>query len=256
VVGAVGDEPRPELSGPEALERLLVGRRGRREFAPVRRGFLQQRHPGGGPAALASFVGARRTRALNIYLLVHSLASTPPWDVGFRTRQLSTALGMPDTAASRVSVTRSLNWLEEVRLIRSEKDGSLRRVVLLDETASGRPYAHPARSRQPDYFKLPYAYWLEGWFQKLSLPAIAVLLIGLSLDKSFLLPLDNGARWYGVSRDTLRRGIRELIRADLLTFHVKWKRAPNSPTGTAEERRYVLKGPFAVTGAPDEPRSR
>lgn len=199
---------------------------------------------------MAAFVAHRRKRALNLYLLIHSLASTEPWDVALRSRRWAAALGMPDTAASRVAISRASKWLEENRLIRSEKEGSLRRIYLLDETGSGAPYAHPARSKTPDYFKLPYAYWYEGWHENLSLPAITVLLIGLSLESSFLLPHEASARWYGVSKDTIRRGIRDLVELELVTFHSRLKRAPNSPTGAAEERRYVLKGPFAHTRRP------
>jgi DNA-binding transcriptional ArsR family regulator len=142
-------------------------------------------------------------------------------------------------------VNQALRWLEGARLIRSERDGTHRRSYLLDEGGSGAAYCHPARSDRPDYFKLPYTYWQYGWHDRLSLPATSVLLIALSLDRGFVLPLDAGARWYGISRDTLRRGLRELKAEGVLTFSSRVKQAPRSPTGRTEERRYTLQGAFA-----------
>lgn len=229
----------------ETVERLLARRGGRREFVPLRRTFVQARAEGGGAAPLAAFVAGRQRRSLDLYLLIHALASTEPWDVAPGWRTWAAALGMPETSASQVSISKALRWLERTRLIRSERDGTRRRSYLLDESGSGAGYRHPARTDRPDYFKLPYAYWRHGWHERLSLPATSVLLIALSLGRTFVLPLDSGARWYGISRDTLRRGLRELTREGVLTFSSRLKQAPRSPTGKAEERRYALHGAFA-----------
>jgi DNA-binding transcriptional ArsR family regulator len=229
-----------------AIERLLDARGGRRDFVPVRRTFLQVRAAGGGAAPLAAFVTDRRKRALELYLLIHALASTEPWDVASGWQAWAAALGMPETAASQVSVSKTLGWLERVKLIRRVKDGRRRRIYLLDESGSGAECRHPARSRAPDYFKLPYAYWREGWHARLDLPATSVLLTALSLRSTFVLPLDNGASWYGISRDTLRRGLRGLTDAGLVTFRSRFKQTLKSPTGATEERRYTLQGSFAA----------
>lgn len=241
---------------PDVIKRLIDARRGRREFVPIRRSFVQDRRAGGGPAPLSTFVTGRRRRALNLYLLVHSLASTEPWDVALRSWAWALALGMPDTPASRASISRTTTWLDANGLTRSKRDGTLRRIYLLDESGSGSPYTHPARTRSPDYFKLPYAYWTEQWHNRLTLPGTAVLLIGLSLGTSFVLPLENGSRWYGISRDSLRRGIRELVDLELMSYRTRFKRAPNAPTGATEERRYSLQGPFARAPSPARRTSR
>jgi hypothetical protein len=47
----------------EAVEALLE--RSGREFVPVRRSFVQDRAPGGGPSPPAAFVTGRRRRALD-----------------------------------------------------------------------------------------------------------------------------------------------------------------------------------------------
>jgi hypothetical protein len=239
------DEGKADL--PAAV--LLAERGGRRNFVPVARGFLQRRGAGGGAGPLALFVASHRRRALDLYLLAHALTTNPPHDIALPARVWAAALGLPESASVRVSVSDSWSWLEHQRLIRSERDGKLRRVFLLDETGSGEPYMHGlASERKPDYFKLPYAYWREGWHERLELPALVVLLIALSLRQPFKLPQGRGGQWYGISRDTVRRGIVDLRRHDLLTVRVAWRRTQNSPTGATEERRYTLTGPFAELG--------
>lgn len=235
------------VSSPEqadVLGALLHGRGGRRTFVPIDRAFVQQRSRGGGAGPLASFVSARRKRALDLWLLAHALASTDPWDVALPAWVWARALGMPDTASSRVFISQSWTWLEHQRLIRSERDGVMRRVYLLDDGGRGSAYTHGRETEQLDYFKLPHHYWLDGWNARLSLAGTAVLLIALSLPKTFILPQEHGARWYGLSRDTIRRGLAELIKAELLSVRITHKRAPLSPTGATQQRRYALREPF------------
>ncbi len=237
-----------ELTGNPVAKMLLTERGGRRDFVPLARAFLQMRRRGGGAGPLSWFVKARRRRALELYLLAHAVASVEPYDVALPARVWALALGLPDTASSRVFVSSSWTWLEQHGLLRTERDGRLRRVWLLEETGSGAPYAHgsAAKRERLDYFKLPHAFWLEGWNERLSLPAIAVLLIALSLPNTFSLPHERAGEWYGLSRDTIRRGVAELRRHELLAMRATWKATPLSPTGAAEDRRYTLTGSFAA----------
>jgi hypothetical protein len=227
---------------------LLEERGGRRDFVPVARAFLQTRRRGGGAGPLSWFVKAHRQRALELYLLAHAIASVEPYDVALPARLWALALGLPETPSSRVFVSGSFTWLEQHRLLRTERDGRLRRVWLLEETGSGAPYAHGSSSegKSLDYFKLPHAFWTEGWSECLSLPAIAVLLVALSLPSTFTLPHERGSEWYGISRDTIRRGVSELRRHELLTMRTTWRATALSPTGATEERRYTLTGSFAA----------
>lgn len=226
---------------------LLARRGGHRNFVPLSRSFLQERRAGGGAASLSSFVKARRKRALNLYLLCHAFASTEPYDVALSARTWALALGLEPTPSSRVFVSGTFSWLEKNNLVRTQRDGQARRVWLLDESGSGAPYVHDAGDEKArlDYFKLPYVFWFEGWDARLDLSAIAVLLIALSLPSTFSLPQERGGEWYGVSRDTIRRGIRTLHSEKLLSIRSIVTTAPQSPTGRTEQRRYKLAGPFA-----------
>jgi len=248
----VGDEH----TGSSVAITLLTERGGRRNFVPLARGFLQKRVRGGGAGPLSWFVTSHRHRALQLYLLAHALASTDPYDVAMPARTWAAALGLPDSASSRVSLSDSWTWLEHHQLIRTSRDGRLRRIWLLDDTGSGTPYTHSGeKTFKPDYFKLPYAFWLEGWNERLDLPAKAVLLIALSLRQSFSLPHARGGQWYGISRDTIRRGVEQLREHELLTMRVAWKATLRSPTGATEERLYTLTGPFAPQRRRAKPRT-
>jgi hypothetical protein len=234
----------------QTLEALLRGRRVRRTFVPISRSFLQEPRPGGGPGPLAEFVRARRKRALDLYLLIHAIASAPPYDVALSAGVWARALGMPSSRASATQVSTTLTWLEAQQLIESSRVGRARRVVLLADDGSGRPYVHPARERaerRVGYFKVPFHYWLGRWHVSLDLPATAVLLIALSLPAQFILPQHHGAKWYGVSRDTIRRGLRTLQDMGLITYTVKRKTAPLAPSGITRDRIYRLTEPFAAT---------
>lgn len=92
--------------------------------------------------------------------------------------------------------------------------------------------------------KIPLEYWREGWHEKLSMPAKAVLLIALSLDDGFLLPIEKAKDWYALSRDTVQRGLAELQDHQLLAKTVEFKPTPLTPLGYTEQRRYTLQPPF------------
>jgi hypothetical protein len=190
----------------------------------------------------------RRTRALDLYLLAHAVSSAPPYDVAFPAAVWGRALGLSELSSADALVSKSWSWLEEQGLIRSERDGRLRRITLLQEDGSRRPYRHPGEQgaeRRGHYFKLPYAYWRGNFPNRISLPAKAVLLIALSLREGFLLPTERGEEWYGLSRDSVRRGLRELRLLSLLDMREVRKPAPLLAQGWTLERRYSLRPPFA-----------
>lgn len=229
----------------DTVEALL--QRSGREDVPLRRSFVQLRSRGGGAGPLAAFVRQRRGRALDLYLLVHAVASAPPYDATFPAAVWARALGLSDYSSSETLVSKSWTWLEQQELISTRRRGRLREVILLYEDGSGRPYRHPGEQGAEDrghYFKVPYAYWRGNFQNRISLPAKAVLLIALSLRDDFILPTERGAQWYGLSRDTVRKGLRDLRLLGLLSVREVRKEAPLSAHGYTLERHYSLQGPF------------
>lgn len=132
-------------------------------------------------------------------------------------------------------------------------------MTLLREDGSGCDYTHPGEEgRDPSkdrYFQLPVAYWVdadEQWSSTLSLPAKAMLLIGLSLQPGFVLPVEKARLWYGISADTAQRGFAELVKRGALTRTRTPKKAPLAPQGFTFEHRHTLQGPFSVERDPTE----
>lgn len=145
-------------------------------------------------------------------------------------------------------ISKHWTWLEEQRLIASRRSGRFRQVTLLKEDGSGLAYSHPGK--EGNYFKLPYDYWRGNFQNRMGLPAKAVLLIALSLRDEFILPTKQGADWYGLSRDTVRKGLRTLRLLGVLEMTEEPKKAPLAPLGFTMERRYTLKTPFCLDPAP------
>jgi DNA-binding transcriptional ArsR family regulator len=230
----------------------LLERSGR-DALPLRRSFVQIRQRGGGPGPLSAFVQGRRGLALDLYLLGRAVASQEPFDVAMPADVWIRALGLSSASGAGSTISKSWSWLEAQRLITSSRRGRLREVRFLREDGSGRPYRHPGRDEEArgDYFKLPYAYWEGNYPGRLGLPAKALLLIALSLGEDFWLPRERGASWYGLSRDTVSRGLSTLLRLGLLDVRVEYKKAPLAPRGIAEQRRYMLRPPFGPGFTPE-----
>jgi hypothetical protein len=226
--------------------------RSNRTDVPIRRSFVQLPVRGGGAGPLAGFVHDRRVRALDLYLLVHAVASAPPFKASFPAAVWVRALGLAANSSSETLVSRTWTWLEQHQLIESQRVGRKREITLLREDGSGDPYRHPGEQGAADrghYFKLPYAYWEGNFHNRLSMPAKAILLIALSLQDDFILPTERGREWYGLSRDTVRKGLRDLRVPGLLTMREETKLAPLTALGYTKQRRYSLKVPFGVVAS-------
>ena len=237
----------------EAIQALLE--RSGRTFVPVRRELLQTREgrKTGGPT---SQLGKRET-ALDLYLLLHALASREPWDAALSARVWARLAGAPENASGTTLVSRQWSWLEDQKLVRTSRTGRTRRVVLLREDGSGRPYTHPGAATadtpaEGDYFRFPHAYWRSGWDARLSLAGKLVLLIACSLRDPFILPVEHAAQWYGVSANRVHRGLSELRTVGLLQMRVTSRPAPLTDRGVTFERHYTLRAPMRMISEPED----
>lgn len=77
-----------------------------------------------------------------------------------------------------------------------------------------------------------------------------LLLIALSLDDDFALPIERARSWYGISPDTVQRGLAELEKANLLDVNVQYRTEPLAPAGYTQDRRFTLKAPFGPLRRP------
>lgn len=226
----------------------LLKKSKRQGTVPVHNCFLQT---GKGrsvtPGPLAAFVSAGRQTALDLYLLGLLLASGKPYNVAQPSGVWSRILGVgtPETAASTIS--KQWKWLEEQKLIaRAGRRGQYAEIVMLREDGSGDPYVPGLRGG--NWFHVPFEYWTDHWFGKLSLPAKAVLLIGLSLLDDFVLPETKAPAWYGISPDTAGRGLRALREHGLLKVRRLQKPSEGAPRGFTVQHHYTLAPPFGPRG--------
>ncbi|MFJ5658657.1 hypothetical protein ACIQD5_35670 [Streptomyces microflavus] len=213
----------------ESIEYLLGRSQRQGNTFPIRREFIQARvegrlgEPTTGPGPLSKLL--RAPHALELLLLVYAVTTGGDFGVTERSQLWARAAGiymLPDRNAS-VAVSRQWQHLEKLGLIKRRQHGRFKRIVKLRECGLGGgrlsvAYSTPTGVKGDVYFRVPFAYWREGWHQKLDMPGKAVLLAAMSRRReTFTLPQDTrGARALGLSRHTVTRGIEELLSHELL----------------------------------------
>lgn len=170
---------------------------------------------------------------------------------------LARALGvpLPDTKSAKSAISKAWLRLERYGLIERDRRKRLAVVTLLREDGKRSGYTHPGEVKDR-YLKLTNKFWQEGpadtvdrhWYEILTLPELAVLLIALTLGDGFRLPFEKAPEWYGVSADTVARGVHGLEKRGLLTIDKLFKIAPLSAVGYTAEHRYTLQPPFGPKG--------
>jgi hypothetical protein len=251
----MNSQPLNESPATEAETRAALLERSVRSFTPINKLFVQaprgseSRH---GP--LSWFVRGRDLRALQAYLLIMGVNSSGAGEHGWSTtlpikvwaRAFDTTRHATDASAA-TAVSKVLTRLEKRHLIERGRRGRSReiRVTLLREDGTGEPYTRPGKANGDRFLKLPHAFWTDGWYEKLDLPATAMLLVALHEKPGFELPTEFVPEWYGWSADTAERGFKTLRDLGLLQVYTRSKKAPLSPTGLTEVNQYYLLGPFA-----------
>jgi DNA-binding transcriptional ArsR family regulator len=241
ITPAKNDDP----ATPSSTRDGLIGDQTRRGPS-IRSAFLQQRGGARTPGPLSQFVEERRLFALQLYLFFHCLARADPWDVRLPAAVWARALNRTNKGAES-TVSRSWTWLADKNLVATERKKRVVSATLKLEDGSGGDYA-----RSTDFFQLPLAFFRDEWHTKLKLPGTAVLLI--ALDKSwrkpwFELRTEPQSKWYGMSPDTLQRGLDELREAGLMQIHRRQVHDARARLGTTPVNEYRLLGSFATRGS-------
>lgn len=226
------------------------------------RGYTQIRHilvqlPDTAPkraSVLGEIVHERKHRALLLYIL---LLTAWPWlhdrrdplEAKVWIRALD-AKDVPDSpgATTWSASTLSRAWADLIKLglVLTNREGRVLRVKPRREDGDA-DYEFPQgrRDRWNAYFALPDAFWRDGWFAKLSLPALAMLLVIAKETNSkdeVWLTYDNCEEWYGIRSKSAQKGITELMGVGLLHRRTEMKKAPLSPTGRTTRSWYSLTG--------------
>lgn len=260
---AVPAQAIPTVTAADTVDAIVSASK-RQRFFPLRLEFLRKTVEGEiVPGPFPRLVNAGDRRALLLYLLLVTKVSAEPWDSTLPATVWARALGLPLPESKTARSTISKIWLRLERhgLVIRRRQRRLANVSLLREDGSGKEYTNPGDARDR-YLRVPLALWQEGpqssterWYQVFTLPELAVLIIARSLSDDFPLPQEKGPEWYGISADTISRGLTGLKNHDLLFVNKTLKQAPLSPVGYTEEKRYTLLQPFGPVGPKRAPRS-
>lgn len=206
-------------------------------------------------APLSRLVSAQDHRGLLLFLMLLTKASTEPWESTLAASVWARALGIELPTGKTASSTISKTWLrlERLKLVERSRDGRWASVKLKREDGSGDPYSLPAEAKER-YVQIPCALWTTGpsaakrWYEVLSLPELAVLLIARSRGDRFTLRTEKAPEYFGFSADSLTRGLNGLTAYGLLKMTEIYNLQPLSPIGYSAERRYTLQKPFGPVG--------
>jgi hypothetical protein len=212
--------------------------------APIRRALLQAPGKRNTPGPMHQFVSGRRDLALDLYLLLHCGAAAAPFDVVMPAMAWARALNRPQTLTSETTVSKNWTWLEEHQLVRSERSQRLRKVYLLKEDGSGAEYVRPSAGDGHGYFSLPFEFFTDRWHERLTLRAKATLLICLAQQPPFELRTEHATHRYGLSPDSMQRGLDELREHHLLSTIADYRVAPRARLGFTQVHLHRLKKPF------------
>ena len=204
------------------------------------------------PGPLADLVANRQEKALDLLLLVYAVTVRESFDTAHWSTTWARAInGSYDTQSASAQVSRLWRQLEEHQLIVRIQSGRKVSVTKLREDGAGRPYTRPTGSETGRlgeiYFRLPYDYWRDGWNNRLTLPAKALLLIAMSRrdPKEFTLAEHWTSQWYGISEATVTRG-RMKLEAEGIISVAREEQVPDlrEMHGFGKRVYYKLEAPF------------
>lgn len=206
------------------------------------------------PSVLGPMVTDRKRRSLQLYLL---LLTAWPW-----LEAMEPPLLPAETWARALRTDRGRHWtptnisaawsdLERRGLV--ERRRHARGVEVIPRREDGKAaYTKPGlieSNRRETYFILPGEFWSEEWFERLTMPGLAMLLIiaaETSIKEEVWLSNDHAAQWYGLSPRSVEAGIEDLRKHELLIDRTEWVKAPLSAIGATKRHWYSLTGPFST----------
>lgn len=232
----------------ETIDCLLD--RTKRPFVPIDKMFVQM--PRGsvkrkGP--LATFVKNGDLRGLKAYLLIVASASSADengeWHTTLSLQAWARAFGCFEQASEQSAKTAAgkiFARLEKRGLIKRMHEGGKRdvRVQLLAQDGSGQDYQRP----KTGFLRLSHEFWKSKLDERISLPALAMLLVILGERQPCELPSERMPDWYGWSADTAERGFHELVHLGIINKQSRSKKTPLSPTGFTKVNEYSVLPPY------------
>lgn len=220
-------------------------------YLVIRQHFVQFDSSRARPGALSTIVSDRKHRALVLYLLLLTvwpyLRSRKPFSSAVWIRALTSKDG---PQWNRSELSKAWTQLVTLGLVEREREGRLSRIHPMREDANGL-YVPPSGAKKTwseAYFTIPGEFWSDEWFAKLNLAELAVLLIvakETTTSDEMYVTEERVRDWYGISPNTLRKGVRGLEQKGLLKRRPERRKAPLTPLGYTIRWWYSLTGPFS-----------
>lgn len=228
--------PPPASTRNDAVDAALA-RSKRRRGVPIRNSFIQIDR---GPGPLADLVSRRQHNALELYLTLLMLGTSARDDhsVSLPAVVWGRVIGLEDATVGP-SMSRLWKTLADHNLVERQRQGRHLTVRPLREDGTGATYRRPTSA----YLRVPLEYWSDRWYDKLTLPGKAMLLLSLTQRSRFELTLARVPAWYGLSEDTAQQGMAELTALKLISASEHYEPAPLSPTGYRTVRTWTLHKP-------------
>ena len=241
-----------------ALAKEIAQSATRRVDIPIRKSFVRSRDPEVMPplARIVSRGGRGGGLAVKLYIALIWRCSAKPYSTEIPARKWARLLALEDPnqkGARRIA--KALKLLEELQLIElTPRRGEPSIIHLKDESGDGSLYELPStaytkggRADRDRYLKVSVKLWTKAYVQRMSSPALAMLLILLAEESG---TAEKGAKegtevwWsterfpsqYSISPAMRSRGTKELIQAGLLYVRRQSVARPGSKKDFSKER--------------------
>jgi hypothetical protein len=129
------------------------------------------------------------------------------------------------------------------------RKGRLRVAPRLQDASGDYTFPDGTKNWEQVYFTLPDRFWLNEGFARLDLPALAVLLIvakETNKNSEVRMTQEQMAEWYGISRPTVAKALKQLRELGILNERVEWIPAKLSKIRTTQAFHYSLLGDYST----------
>ncbi|SDL40522.1 hypothetical protein [Arthrobacter sp. ok362] len=243
------DVPEELLEVSKSLAKALDEDSGRRNAIPIRKSFVRAAKGAADSPPLAELVrrGGRGGGVIvKLYLALVWRCSGGAFDTDISARTWARLLALEDPnfkGARRVS--KAIKILEDCKLISVlPRRGEPSVITLRDESGDDSPYTLPSTAYSSErlprdiYFKVPATLWTEGFIQRMSAPAVTMLLILLAEQSGDANAGDTDGKdvWWSTERFPQQYSVSPSMRSrgtkDLREMHLLYvERASVAPPG-------------------------
>jgi hypothetical protein len=194
--------------------------------AQLREFFIRSRG-GDGETPLATVLRGGRGGAvrLKLFLSILFVSKWSPHETAYPSQTWAELLGLEDPQGKGARrIADAIGWLEAHDLLAVQRRAGWPMVLTpMNESMNKEPYRRPWDD--DDYYRqIPVSFWTKGWIEILSGPAVAVFLVLLhqhgtpaAAPHDIWLSAKLRAASYGISEDTMGRGIAELKFHDIIS---------------------------------------